>query len=231
MNIDLYLETQKVVKKNKTTFLIEDERFDKPLNVKISLEDKDFTDIKDWIVGLENKIDASNKEHSKIYSMLDDAGEVIEAQIKRIDSIEKDIDKIQWVDRKQCTAINAHTTDIKNINLMIEKLSDTINHLEEKLNEFEKKLTKQPRIFKDKIFISWNEEVMLGLYDVPDWDYLCITNIEIWEHNEYCLNKDWVMIDKIHVQDWFTPRYQLYWGTELDTPTATVYYALLLIPM
>jgi hypothetical protein len=70
------------------------------------------------------------------------------------------------------------------------------------------------------------------MIELRDGDYLMIMKIKIWEHNEYVINQDEILFDKIHVE-WqhYVPFYQLYGGTELDTPTATIYYDLIFIPM
>jgi len=227
---EVYLDLQRVEKKWKSTFLIEDERFDKPITLKIWYEDNDYKKY-------DAKVDELKKEFDKYIlrerfdSYKDEFLTEIKSQSHNINKLSKDLEYESKLNKKQCEWIKQAKADIKKQNTALEKLNWAIVQLEERITKIEQKLTKQTRIFKDKIFISWNEEVMLGLYDIPDWDYLCITSIEIWEHNEYCENKDGIMIDKIHVEDWFTPRYQLYWGTELDTPTATVYYTLLLMPM
>jgi hypothetical protein len=59
-----------------------------------------------------------------------------------------------------------------------------------------------------------------------------IMNTKVGEHNEYVTNKDELIMEKIHVE-WqhYVPFYKLEWGTELDTPTATIYYDLVFMPM
>jgi hypothetical protein len=40
------------------------------------------------------------------------------------------------------------------------------------------------------------------------------------------------LMDKIHVEgQHYVPFYKLEWGTELDTPTATIYYDLVFMPI
>ena len=227
---EIYLDMQKVEKKWKTTFHIQDERFDKPLTLKIGFEDKDLDSINDKLKEQNHSIELLDKRLTKL------AGDNVNFNLFReefqnkVNNKQYQLDEIREIDKKQCTTINALLDGYRKQKETIEMLSGTINQLEKKLNEFELLLTKQPRVFKDKIFISWNEEVMLGLYNIPDWDYISVMDIKIGEHNEYVSNINEVLIDKVCVQDGYTPRYQLYWGTELDTPTATVYYTLLLIP-
>lgn len=228
---EIYLDMQKVEKKWKTTFQIQDERFDKPLKLKIGYEDSDLTDIHNKLKEQDHWMELLDKRLTKLADEGVNFNLFREEFQNKVNNKQYQLDEIREIDKKQCTTINALLDGYKKQKETIEKLSGTINQLEKKLNEFELLLTKQPKVFKDKIFISWNEEVMLGLYDIPDWDYICVMNIVIGEHNEYVQNVNETIIDKVHVQEWFTPRYQLYWGTDLDTPTATVYYTLLLMPL
>ena len=87
-------------------------------------------------------------------------------------------------------------------------------------------------VFHDKWFISWRESSGLWMINIPDGDYLMIMNTKVGEHNEYVTNKDELIMEKIHVEgQHYVPFYKLDWGTELDTPTATIYYDLVFIPM
>jgi hypothetical protein len=114
----------------------------------------------------------------------------------------------------------------------VELQSGTILKLQEQVKELEKKVTKQPMVFHDKCFISWRESSGLWMINLPDGDYLMIAKYVVWEHNEYVTNQDWLFMDKIHVE-WqhYVPFYKLEWGTELDTPTATIYYDLVFLPI
>jgi hypothetical protein len=95
----------------------------------------------------------------------------------------------------------------------------------------EKKTAKQPMVFHDKQFISWRESSWLRVCDIPDGEYLMLLNTKVWEHNEYVENEDGLIIEKVHVSWNYVPFYKLVWGTELDTPTATIYYDLVFIPI
>ena len=113
----------------------------------------------------------------------------------------------------------------------VETLSGTILFLQDKVKELEKKTTKQPSVFHDKCFISGHESSGLWMFNLPDGDYLMIMMTKVWEHNEYVINEDELFMDKIHVEgQHYVPFYKLEWGTELDTPTATIYYDLVFIP-
>ena len=221
---EVYLDLQKVERKWKTTFIIEDERFDKPITLKIAYDDENINEMKD----IKKSCEAME---SNIESLLtqaewkeDKARELIKEYEKEI-KLRKEINEQLEKD----TAENDKRIEKQNTELNVMK--GIILQLKDKVSEIEKKIKKQPRVFHDKIFISWNEETMFGVYNIPDGDYLQILNIKIWEHNEYCENKDEIIVDKIHSQDWLTPQYRLYGWTELDTPTATVFYDLILIPL
>ena len=114
---------------------------------------------------------------------------------------------------------------------IIETLSWTILHLQEQVKLLEKKTTKQPMVFHDKQFISWRESCWLRVCDIPSGDYLMLLNTKVGEHNEYVNNEDGLIMEKIHVSGPYIPFYKLEWGTELDTPTATIYYDLVFIPI
>jgi hypothetical protein len=111
-------------------------------------------------------------------------------------------------------------------------LSGTILHLQDEMKLIQKKITKQPMVFHDKWFISWRESSGLWMINIPDGDYLLIAKYVVWEHNEYVTNQDELLMDTIHVEgQHYIPFYKLEWWTELDTPTATIYYDLVFIPM
>lgn len=226
----VYMDLVEWVKKG-NVWKLETEVFKKPIELKIWYDATDIKKFDSKIAELKHSIDVHEKQ---IASLNDDEYELeqdvtaIEKELYKqketnIDLFEKIAEK--WTEISQLYKV------IADLKTTVETLSGTILQLQEKNKEITQKLTKQPKVFHDKIFISWNEEVMLGLYDVADWDYLQILNIRIGEHNEYCENKDEVLIDRVHSQDWFTPRYKLFWGTELDTPTGTVYFDLVLIPL
>lgn len=226
----VYMDLVEWVKKG-NVWKLETEAFKKPIELKIWYDATDIKKFDSKIDGLKQGIEL----HDKRLTQLENDEEGLEEDVTAIEKElykqkETNIELFEKIAEKW-TEISQLYKVIADLKTTVETLSGTILQLQEKNKEITQKLTKQPKVFHDKIFISWNEEVMLGLYDVADWDYLQILNIRIGEHNEYCENKDEVLIDKVHSQDWFTPRYSLYGGTELDTPTATVYYDLVLIPL
>ena len=228
--LSVYMDLQEWVKKW-NVWKLESEAFKKPIELKIWYDNHDIKQFDSSIEELKNEINRHEKKFIKLE--WDNVNHELfrEGFQNKVNNKQYQIDGLREMVGSLSTEIKELYKVIADLKTTVETQSGTILHQQEQINQISKKLTKQPRVFKDKTFISWSEEVMLGLFEVPDGDYLCISNIEIGEHNEYCENTGWVIIDKIHVQDWFTPRYKLYWGTELDTPTAMVYYTLLLIPM
>ena len=135
------------------------------------------------------------------------------------------------IDRKDVNIKELYKV-IADLKTTVETLSGTILHLQDEMKLIQKKITKQPMVFHDKSFISWRESSGLWMINIPDGDYLLIAKYVVWEHNEYVTNCDQLMMDTIHVEgQHYIPFYKLEWGTELDTPTATIYYDLVFIPM
>jgi hypothetical protein len=62
---------------------------------------------------------------------------------------------------------------------MVETQSGTILHLQDKVKELEKKLTKQPMVYSDKTFISGHESAGLSLIEIPCGEYLLISKYVI----------------------------------------------------
>lgn len=226
----VYMDLVEWVKKW-NVWKLESEAFKKPIELKIWYENKELQGINDKFKSIDNDINLWNERFIKICEDLKERENAEKKNQKSIMDLSELIFRQDSKILEQKEELNQLYKVIWDLKTTVGTLSGTILQLQEKNKEFTQKLTKQPRVYHDKIFISWNENVMLGVYDIPDWDYLQILNIRIWEHNEYCENKDEVLIDKVHSQDGLTPVYRLYGGTELDTPTAMVYYDLVLIPL
>lgn len=155
----------------------------------------------------------------------------------------KDIKRLIWINEKIIQELwnkleeerserRELLKEVATLKWMVEMQSGTILHLQEQVKLLEKKTTKQPMVFHDKCFISWRESSGLWMFDLHDGDYLMVAKYVVWEHNEYVENKDDIVFEKIHVEgQHYVPFYKLEWGTELDTPTATIYYDLIFIPI
>lgn len=229
----VYMDLQEWVpskKSWKTVWKLESEAFKKPLELEIHYDNtelkqfyekvKEVTDLlekkQEYIELLEEKIDKLEKKHERLLDWyLTSMNQV--AELAEQNGEQNDI-------------INATIKELWNTKITVEQQSGTILQANKRINEIEKKITKVPTIIRDKTFISWHELVWLKEINIPNGDYLIISKFEIWEHNEYVENQDEILFDRELVEWWYTLRYQLKWWTDLDTPTATIYYTLVFIP-
>lgn len=210
---------------------LESSKFDKPIEIKICYDNRELAQFNgrfEWI----------EKEIKLLWTNLDHLIEQDTYKAAQIGDLKKQLELQEKVIQEQGDKLSEQKSELKELykaiadaKTTIETLSGTILHLQEQVKLLEKKLTKQPRVFHDKCFISWRESSGLWVYDIPDWEYLMLLNTRVGEHNEYVTNCDQLIMEKIHVSWPYVPFYQLVWGTELDTPTATIYYDLVLIPM
>lgn len=227
----VYMDLQEWVKKW-NVWKLECDAFKKPIELEIALDD--------------TEIQLFNSHIDDIYKVIDRKdGEIkeLKAQIKKLE--EKQDHLLEWYmnamnhiteladqNGEQFDLINELNKKIWNENNTIESMSGTILHQWKKLNEIEQKITKQPMVFNDKSFISWYEWVVLDSLDIADGEYLVISKFTVGDHNEYVENKDEILFDKVHINGGYDIWYQLEWNwTELDTPTATIYYNLVFIPV
>ena len=226
----VYMDLQEWVKKW-NVWKLECDAFKKPIELEIALDD--------------TEIQLFNSHIDDIYKLIEQKDKVINEQQKRIKKLEEKQDHLlEWYmnamnhiteladqNGEQNDLINELNKKIWNENNTIESMSGTILHQWKKLNQIEQKLTKQPMVFNDKSFISWYEQVVLDSLDIADGEYLVISKFTVWDHNEYVENKDEILFDKVHINGGYDIWYQLEWNwTELDTPTATIYYNLVFIP-
>ena len=218
-------------KRKGNVWKLESEAFKKPIEIKICYDNQELAQFNsrfEWIerdlksleekdreLGSENRIAYWN--HKELKNQVELQEKVIQEQENKINENKSELKELYKV------IADAKTT--------IETLSWTILHLQEQVKLLEKKATKQPMVFRDKQFISWRESAGLRVCDIPDGDYLMLLNTKVWEHNEYVNNEDGLIMEKIHVSGPYIPFYKLEWGTELDTPTATIYYDLVFIPI
>ena len=226
----VYMDLQEWVKKW-NVWKLECDAFKKPIELELTLDD--------------TEIQMFNSHIDDIYKIIEQKELVINEQQKQIEKLkEKQDHLLEWYmnamnhiteladqNGEQFDLINELNKKIWNENNTIESMSGTILHTAKKLNEIEQKITKQPMVFNDKSFVSWYEWVVLDSLDIADGEYLVISKFVVWEHNEYVENKDEILFDKVHINGGYDIWYQLEWNwTELDTPTATIYYNLVFIP-
>ena len=230
----VYLDLQKAEpmrKWNKTVWKVESEAFKDPLELQIGYDDKELESFNNAVKEL--KVELNNKD-----SQIHELSAKLDAQAMLISDF-------LWTTKWLWNAIGWLHDEIKSYDdevtrlykvvadqkTTIETLSWAILKMQDKNKEIDKRLTKQPVVCNDKTFISWQERVWLGMVEIPSGNYLLISHYHIVEHNEYVENEDDLTFDIINVSDnIYIPTYQLYWGTELDTPTATIYRDLVFIP-
>lgn len=227
----VYMDLQEWVKKG-NVWKLESEAFKKPIEIKIWYDNHELAEFKKRIDDLE-KNEILNKDK---FAVLERDEEGLEEDVT---DIEKELFKQKEINLELLEKIEEKGKEISSLYKVIadlkttvETLSGTILHLQEQTSLIQKKITKQPMVFHDKWFISWRESSGLWMINIPDGDYLMIMNTKVGEHNEYVTNCDQLIMDKIKVEgQHYVPFYKLEWGTELDTPTATIYYDLVFIPM
>lgn len=219
-------------KKKGNVWKLESEAFKKPIELKIWFETTELNSFMTTCESLDAKINKQEEEFIKLQRKDADLQNWIRITQEEV---MKDRDRIRLLEMdkeqlfKEKEQLYKVVADQKT---RIETLSGTMLKLQETINEIQKKVTKQPTVIHDKCFISWRESSGLWMIELQDGDYLMIAKYVVGEHNEYVTNQDELLMDKIHVE-WqhYVPFYKLEWGTELDTPTATIYYDLIFIPI
>ena len=219
-------------KKSWNVWKLESEAFKKPIEIKIWYDNKELAQFNGEIERLDKSIkllgeSLDHEINSWVYKAKQvwDLWDNIKLQEWAISKLNEKIEN----QNKEISSLYKVIADLKTT---VETLSGTIIHLQEQTSLIQKKITKVPMVFHDKSFISWRESSGLWMINIPDWDYLLIAKYVVWEHNEYVTNQDELLMDTIHVEgQHYIPFYKLEWGTELDTPTATIYYDLVFIPM
>ena len=218
-------------KRRGNVWRLESEAFKKPIEIKICYDNKDLAQFNGRFEELENKV--------KLWAMLSrDLWDEMEIHYWNHKELKNQVELQEKVIQKQGNKLSEQGSELKELykaiadaKNVIEMQSGTILKLQEQVKLLEKKTTKQPMVFHDKQFISWRESCGLRVCDIPDGDYLMLLNTRVGEHNEYVENEDGLIIEKIHVSWNYVPFYKLVWGTELDVPTATIYYDLVFIPI
>lgn len=226
----VYMDLQEWVKKW-NVWKLECDAFKKPIELEIHYDAEDLEYLNhdiEWLYDVVNELNLEIKSlKAEIEKLKEKQDHLLEWYMNAMNHITELADQ----NREQNDLINELNKKIWNENNTIESMSGTILHQWKKLNEIEQKLTKQPMVFNDKSFISWYEWVVLDSLDIADGEYLVISKFMVGDHNEYVENKNEILFDKVHINGGYDIWYQLEWNwTELDTPTATIYYNLVFIP-
>ena len=227
----VYMDLQEWVKKG-NVWKLESEAFKKPIEIKIWYDNKELAEfngeiewIKSELAKQKDKLNLVAYDQTRVFDMREEFENKNNNKQQQITELRMKLEE----EKKEKKEMYKVIADLKTT---VETLSGTILHLQEQTSLIQKKITKQPMVFHDKWFISWRESSGLWMINIPDGDYLMIMNTKVGEHNEFVTNQNELIMEKIHVEgQHYVPFYKLEWGTELDTPTATIYYDLVFIPM
>ena len=227
----VYMDLQEWVKKG-NVWKLESEAFKKPIEIKIWYDNHDIKEFDSKIEELKHWLELHEKQITHLNGDNVNHNLFREEFQNKVNNKQQQINELREKIENQNKEISSLYKVIADLKTTVETLSGTIIHLQEQTKLIQQKITKQPIVFHDKWFIYWRESSGLWMINIPDGDYLMIMNTKVGEHNEYVTNKDELIMEKIHVE-WqhYVPFYKLEWGTELDTPTATIYYDLVFIPM
>lgn len=217
------------VKKGKV-WKLESEAFKKPIELKIWYENTELQQFNTKISDIHKILEQKELVIKNLQTKLGDLENKQEHLLEWYLNSLKLVGELKEKNEEQDKLINEIAKKLKNSENTAEQQSGTILHLKDRINEIEKKITKVPMIYSDKTFLSGHEMVWIAEINIPDGEYVIISKFTIGEHNEYVENKDEILFDRQLVEWWYIPRYQLKWWTELDIPTATIYYDLLFIP-
>lgn len=227
----VYMDLQEWVKKG-NVWKLESEAFKKPIEIKIWYDNHELASFTETCEALDAKFNKHERQIIAIQWEQVNNNLFREEYQNKINNKQHQIDELREKIENQNKEISSLYKVIADLKTTVETLSGTILHLQEQTKLIQKKITEQPTIIHDKCFISGRESSWMWMIDISDGDYLLIMNTKVGEHNEYVTNKDELIMEKIHVEgQHYVPFYKLEWGTELDTPTATIYYDLVFIPM
>jgi hypothetical protein len=219
-------------KKKGNVWKLESEAFKKPIEIKIWYDNHDIKEFDSKIEELKHWLELHDRQITHLNGDNVNHNLFREEFQNKVNNKQHQIDELRWKIEENKSEIKSLYKVIADLKTTVETLSGTILHLQEQTSLIQKKITKQPMVFHDKWFISWRESSGLWMINIPDGDYLLIAKYVVWEHNEYVTNQDEILMDKIHVEgQHYVPFYKLEWGTELDTPTATIYYDLVFMPI
>ena len=227
----VYMDLQEGKKKG-NVWKLESEAFKKPIEIKIWFENKELAEFNARCEKLEWELKERERENKNLKDEFKEQQEWLIHFWELLEAFHGNLDKAWDKIDEQAKELKELYKAIADAKSVIELQSGTILKLQEQVKELEKKATKQPTVIHDKWFISWRESSGLWMINLQDGDYLMIAKYVVGEHNEYVINQDEITFDKIHVEgQHYVPFYKLEWGTELDTPTATIYYDLIFIPI
>lgn len=227
----VYMDLQEWVKKG-NVWKLESEAFKKPIEIKIWYDNHELASFTETCEALDAKFNKHERQIIAIQWEQVNNNLFREEYQNKVNNKQYQIDELREKIWKQNEEISSLYKVIADLKTTVETLSGTILHLQDWIKLIQKKLTKEPTVIHDKCFISGHESAWLWMINLPDGDYLLIAKYVVWECNEYVENKSDIVFEKIHVEgQHYVPFYKLEWGTELDVPTATIYYDLIFMPL
>lgn len=230
----IYLDLQKAElnkKGKKSVWKLESEAFKEPLELTIGYDDEDLKLAYREIANLKETVESCDRRVTHLWYDWTRVEEIREEFTNKINNKQDQITELRELIKKQNWEISQLYKVIADLKTTIETQSGTILSMSDSIRNIQKKITKQPMVFQDKTFISGHESVGLSMIEVPSGEYLVISKYMLCDKNEFVENEDDIVFSKITVNDnCYIPMYQLYGGTDLDKPCATVYRDLVLIP-
>jgi len=220
------------VKQGRDVRVLESEAFKDPITIDIAYDDKD----KEFIETSKSVVENQVKEAWRILQKIEDKiwawNEVIEEYREKLKEKDKKIEELtKRLEKsgKEKVQILKESDKLKNT---VKSHNEQLSHYEETIEEIQKKITKEPRVFSGQSFVSWNWISALTWLKVPDGNYIVSEVLRIVEKNEYVENNDMeVHAYNLHVSDGlFVPEYDLIGTTAIDTPTATIDRTFTLLP-
>lgn len=229
----IYLDLQEAKKEEKfwkDVRTLESEAFKEPLTLQIEYDPSDLKRLEDT----KNEVNVRIEEMQRILDKeqeyikdLQTENKLLKEQLllqeQKTEKLKNEIsekdtekDKVLSIAKVQESKLNNHDIEIEAV--------------EKKLTDINKKLTKEPKVFTDTAFVSGQGQSYLWMYDIPDGDYILITNIKVTEKNEYAVAEDEFKIERIHITDGYAMPYELRGTDGISIPTATLAYILAFIP-
>ena len=229
----IYLDLQEAKKEEKfwkDVRTLESESFKDPLKLQIEYDPSDLKRLEDT----KNEVNVRIEEMQRILdkeqeyiSNLQKENKLLKEQLllqeQKIEKLKNVNDIKEENYSKLLSLVNEESMNLKDSNKQIEAV-------EKKLNDINKKITKEPKVFTDTGFISGQGQSYLWMYDIPSWDYILITNIKVTEKNEYAIAEDEFKIERIHITEGYAMPYELRGTDGISIPTVTLAYILAFIP-
>ena len=153
----IYLDLQKAElnkRGKKSVWKLESEAFKDPLELTIGYDDEDLKLAYREIAELKHQLELHDKQITNIN------GENVRNYLfneefqNKVNNKQEQINELRGKIDSQNKEISQLYKAIADLKTMIETQSGTILHLQEKVKELEKKITKQPSVYSDKTFIS-----------------------------------------------------------------------------